>query len=141
MNDSRLREVASWRNICQLGFSNTWGRYVPAGLCTDGTVKVVTKGNDGQAYGEWDVTDWTGVKTLYSGTEYTIGLREDGSLLVTGGELSTLDFLGEIAQWTDIQALSFGVREMYTAHVVGLKTDGTVVAAGLNDYGQCEVGA
>ena len=59
-------------------------------------------------------------------------------MLVTGGEFGTLDYLDEIARWTDIRAIFFGGGE-YTDHIVGLKTDGTLVAAGNNSQGQCEV--
>ena len=36
--------------------------------------------------------------------------------------------------WTDIEPLSLG-----ESHIVGLKDDGTVVAAGSNHCGQCDV--
>ena len=39
-----------------------------------------------------------------------------------------------MADWTDIVAVSAG-----NDHTVGLKSDGTVVAVGDNDDGQCEV--
>ena len=39
-----------------------------------------------------------------------------------------------MSSWTDIVAVSAG-----QSHTVGLKTDGTVVAVGDNDHGQCDV--
>jgi hypothetical protein len=50
--------------------------------------------------------------------------------------------LDEIAGWTDIRAIYFIAfpREEYPSHIVGLKTDGTLVAAGDNSLGQCDVG-
>ncbi len=41
-----------------------------------------------------------------------------------------------VEDWTDIVAISAG-----SDHTVGLKSDGTVVAVGLNNDGQCLVGA
>ena len=40
-----------------------------------------------------------------------------------------------VSGWTDIVAVSTGFL-----HTVGLKRDGTVVAVGNNEYGQCDVG-
>ena len=137
-DDSRLQEVASWHNITALGFDDEgWGRYVPLGLCSDGSVKAVTTGYDGEPYGEWDVSGWTNVKTLYSGASYTFGLRPDGSVLATGGEFSTLPWISAVAAWTDIAAIAVGRGE--APHVLGLRFDGTVVACGNNDHGQCSV--
>ena len=39
-----------------------------------------------------------------------------------------------VSYWKDIIAVSAG-----SSHTVGLKKDGTVVATGDNDYGQCDV--
>ena len=136
--DPRLQEVAGWTNITALGFDDEgMGRYVPLGLCSDGTVKAVTTGYEGEPYGEWDVSGWTNVKTLYSGTSYTFGLRPDGSILATGGEFSTLPWISAVAAWTDIAAIAVGRGE--APHVLGLRFDGTVVSCGNNDHGQCSV--
>ncbi len=138
-DDPRLREVAGWQHIKDLGFEMTGiGRYVPVGLKEDGTICAVTEGYMGEPYGYWDFTGWRDVKKLFSGTDCTVGLRSDGSLLVTGGEFGSLDFQNEIARWKDIRAVYFAVGE-FTDHVVGLKRDGTLVAAGDNSLGQCNV--
>jgi alpha-tubulin suppressor-like RCC1 family protein len=42
----------------------------------------------------------------------------------------------DVVGWTDIIHVAAGRR-----HTVGLRSDGTVVAAGTNDHGQCGVGA
>ena len=141
-DDPRLLEVAGWDHITALGFDVTgWARYLPVGLRDDGTVCAVME-DDGNRYGSWDFTGWTDVKKLYSGTDFTIGIRSDGSLLVTGGEFGGAPYLDEIAGWTDIRAIYFIAfpREEYPSHIVGLKTDGTLVAAGDNSLGQCDVG-
>jgi alpha-tubulin suppressor-like RCC1 family protein len=40
-----------------------------------------------------------------------------------------------VEDWTGIVQVAVG-----GLHTVGLKADGTVIAAGANDYGQCDVG-
>lgn len=137
--DDRLQQIDRWRGIVQLGFDGSGGfRYVPVGLKSDGTIAAVTT-FDGYSYGEWDFSGWSGITELYSGTEYTIGQRSDGSLLVTGGEFDTLDYLGQVGQWRNVRAV-FPAKGEYTDHIVALLTDGTLVAAGDNSYGQCNVG-
>lgn len=139
-DDLRLREVAGWDHVAELGFDMVgFGRYVPVGLRDDGTVCTVSTGYSGGAYGYWDCSGWTDVQKLYSCSDFTIGLRADGSLLVTGGEFRSADFLDEVAQWSGIRAIFYGGDE-YINHIVGLKMDGTLVAAGDNSLGQCEVG-
>ena len=49
------------------------------------------------------------------------------------------DFVEAAAGWTEIAALYISdASHPGGAHAVGLKYDGTLVAAGNNDYGQCE---
>ena len=43
-----------------------------------------------------------------------------------------------VEEWTDIVALSL-YDGVYEAHITGLKKDGTVVAVGDNEHGQCNV--
>lgn len=137
--DSRIAEVGEWTRIKELGFDITGiARYVPVGLREDGTVCAVTEYETGEPYAYWDFTGWRDVQKLFSGTDCTVGLRSDGSLLVTGGEFGTLDFQNEIARWKDIRAVYFAAGE-FTDHVIGLKRDGTLVAAGDNSLGQCKV--
>ena len=136
-NDNRLQQVAGWRDIMQLSFDGSL-RYLPVGLRFDGTVAAVTQ-VDGQPYGEWNFNGWSDVRRLFSGTDFTLGLREDGSVLVTGGEFGTLGYLSQISRWNHISWIYPAVGEYNTDHIVGLKTDGTLVAAGDNSYGQCNV--
>jgi len=66
----------------------------------------------------------------------TVGLMSDGTVVATGKDIgkSDLDIVTEVAEWTDIIAISAGDE-----HAVGLKADGTVVAVGSNSHGQCKV--
>lgn len=135
--DYRLQQVGSWRDIVELGFDGLW-RYVPVGLRGDGTIAAVTTFDGVEPYGEWDFSGWSGVCELFSGSDYTIGLREDGTLLVTGGEFGTVDYLRQLAGWRDVQRI-YPAQGEYTDHIVALLWDGTLLAAGDNSRGQCSV--
>lgn len=139
--DPRADEVASWRNVVELGFTaDGWARYVPTALLADGTVRAVTRGYEGEPYGEWDVSGWRDVVKLFSGSYYTVGLRADGTLLVTGGEFGSFDFLSQLRSWRNITRITASTSEIIAdGHIVGLRADGTVVAAGNNSHGQCNV--
>ena len=64
----------------------------------------------------------------------SVAIRNDGTVLV--GHLDAVDYVGkQVAQWTDMVSVDAG-----QGHVVGLKSDGTVVAVGINKAGQCDVG-
>ena len=57
-------------------------------------------------------------------------------LVVSLGLVTAPPVLAEVSPgWTDIDRVAAG-----SSHTVGLETDGTVVAVGLNDDGQCNVG-
>lgn len=133
--DYRLQQVGSWYNIVELGFDGGI-RYVPVGLRGDGTIAAVTTYDGTEPYGEWDFSGWSGVYELFSGADYTIGLREDGSILVTGGEFETADYLRQLAGWRDVQWV-YPAQGEYTDHIVALRRDGTLIAAGDNSCGQC----
>ena len=135
--DYRLQQVGSWRDIVELGFDGDI-RYVPVCLRGDGTIAAVTTFDGVEPYGEWDFSGWSGVYELFSGSDYTIGLREDGTLLVTGGEFAAVDYLRQLAGWRDVQWI-YPAQGEYTDHIVALRWDGTLVAAGDNSRGQCNV--
>ncbi|MBR1455709.1 MAG: hypothetical protein IJ594_00945, partial [Oscillospiraceae bacterium] len=139
-SDARIQEALGWTELVQLGFDgNGADRFVPAGLRADGTVLTVTQRNRNAA-SAWDTSEWTGVTRLYSGAYYTLGLRADGTVLATGGEFGTESFVEEVAGWTEIAALYVSdAAHLGSAHVVGLRYDGKLVAAGCNDYGECSV--
>ena len=68
---------------------------------------------------------------IAAGYNYTIGLKNDGTLISAGSNDSGQC---DISDWKDIVAVSAGNRQ-----TVGIKSDGTVVAAGSNDYGECNI--
>ena len=67
-----------------------------------------------------------------AGTNHTVGLRSDGTVVATG-----YNYYGQCAVggWTDVVAISAG-----TLHTLGLRSDGSLAATGSNGYGQCAVG-
>ena len=140
--DPRIDEVESWHNVAELGFTvDGWARYVPTALLADGTVRAVTRGYEGEPYGEWDVSGWRDVVRLFSGSYYTVGLRSDGSLLVTGGEFGSFGFLSQLGSWRNITRIAVSPCDnIEEGHIVGLHADGTVTAAGNNSHGQCNIG-
>lgn len=105
---------------------------------------------------------WEDIEYIHAENSYSFGLKRDGTILAIGAEVSVFhrweniiavsgrfeeDYVGlqsdgtvignydGLADWSDIIDISTG-----TSHVLGLKKDGTVVALGANDYGQCNVG-
>lgn len=74
----------------------------------------------------WD--DFAVHDTIAASVMVSLGVRTDGTVADTSWDG------GDAGSWTDIIAVSADFSQ-----VVGLKDDGTVVAAGGNDYGQCDV--
>ena len=72
--------------------------------------------------------------TLAAGGYHTVGIRSDGTVIVS--DLSSYDSNGQddIDSWTDIVAVAAGGY-----HTVGLRDDGTVTATGWNELGECDV--
>jgi hypothetical protein len=73
---------------------------------------------------------FTGIVT--SGSTFTAILKDDGTVQKTTISNGPSDF--KIEGWQDVKAIAAG-----DYHIVGLKKDGTVVAAGDNRYGQLNV--
>lgn len=103
-----------------------------AGVLDDGTVKACGN-NEAQ---QCEVADWTDIVKIKCGPLRTVGLRKDGTVLSTKGDVFTGGRIpGEgIEKFTDVIDIACG-----TFHTVGLRRDGTVIACGFNDDGQCNV--
>ena len=163
-SDARERSFEIWERIAArdtigAGLSHT------VGLKTDGTV--IALGSD--LYEQCDVSGWTDIVAVSTGSWHTVGLKADGTVVAVGDNESGKC---DVENWTDIVAISAGgdhtvglrangtvvavgddrARECDvenwtdivavsagSAHTVGLKADGTVVAMGSNSYGQCAV--
>ena len=115
-------QVPNWRDIVQVSI----GKNYLIGLKSDGSVEMA-----GYALTEY-IDDTTGYVQVECGC-YPFGVKQDGTVTLWDGPWD--DPVEEVASWTDIVSVS---NTFY--HVVGLKSDGTVVACGDNDCGQCDVG-
>ena len=138
--------LSSWRNIIDLEESQE----TSIGLKSDGTI--VSAGWDTQQY------NWFGWEDIVS-IDGINGLKADGSIVCLLTDDISKEYLDVVAisgrygrnidgtvvnafsnqsslnigDWTDIVAIDG------SDHLVGLKSDGTVVAVGDNTYGQCNV--
>jgi alpha-tubulin suppressor-like RCC1 family protein len=106
-------------------FSVSAGSWHSAAVRTDGTVADVCK----SIFFPCNASSWTGIVALASASGFLVGLRSDGTAVVTSGgpDVST-------ASWSSLIAVVAGGR-----HALGLRTDRTVVAAGVDDAGQTDV--
>lgn len=118
------RYLDNWRDIVAISVS---ANHV-VGIHSDGTLSSVGANDRGQQenLGKWMDTDQIAV-----GYGFTVGLREKGSVWVHG-----CDEHNEHAamSWTDVVAIGTG-----TEHILGIRADGTLLAKGTNDCGQCDV--
>lgn len=127
-----------WENIVDVAM----GQQYIVGLKEDGTL--VAQGIDG--FGETNVDGWSDIIAVDASWQRTVGLDRDGQVHITG--VNSEKFLAEIdanrEQWTDLVDVatggSTGKGNRGGGHVVALRRDGTVVAAGDNHDGQCDVG-
>lgn len=98
--------------------------------------------------GRGNYRDWPPVKAIAGGDMFVAGLTEDGRVLLSDSfwftpeegeedqyiEWEGTDEEGYIIGWEDIVAI-----EAYGRHLIGLQSDGTVLAVGWNQYGCCDV--
>lgn len=148
--------VSGWKGIVSVDAGNI----CTVGLKKNGTV-VATGWNE---VGLCDVSGWRNIVAVSCGAGFTLGLKKDGTVISTidtqkydlyavekkvaeensreydpelaKKEAETLEWIKhQITGWTDIVAIAAGGM-----HAVGLKSDGTVVAAGDSEGSQCNVG-
>ena len=144
----------SGEDYCRLkDYLDTWADIVQAlpgdtcavGLKADGTV--VTAGGietEGETiYAFQKALEWTNIKLLaFDGGDVLIGVKDDGTVVTDkrfddSGGFSYYDLddcLKKVETWTDIVDVVIS-RD----HIIGLRSDRTVVAVGNNDYGQCNL--
>lgn len=130
-------DTSGWKDVVAISAGNQFF----VALKEDGTVLAAGKAG----YTEKDVENWTGIVTVDTGWQHTVGLDKEGTIHITGNQAA--DLKREIAEhrneWTGIVAISTGGsigNRLGRGHVVGLKSDGRVVAVGDNSEGQCNVG-
>lgn len=135
--DSKI-DTSIWHDIISISA----GEQYFVGLNRDGTLIAQGHNGDGQA----DISQWSDIVQVTTGWRHTVALDSHGQIYITG--YNSKKQLQQIANnqenWNDIIAISAGggsPTELYNAncHTVALCKDGTVVAVGDNDYGQCNV--
>ena len=112
------------------------------GLKDDGTVLATGYNFNKQC----DVASWENIVAVAAGYRHTVGLRADGTVAVAGApigygysfSMAANDIIpigdSDVYKWKDIVAIAAG-----NDFTLGLKSDGTVVAAGNNKYVQFDV--
>ena len=120
--------------------SNNWEKIKKIELTLPAIVGLNNKGE--VLVQDFKIPNWEGIVDFYcnrfcSNYVSILGLRSDGKVLSCGVITDSNSFLKEfygVDNWKNVVAIAGGKD-----HVVGLKKDGTVVACGKNDYGQCLV--
>lgn len=150
-------EVSSWRNVIAVGVTQTgtvgltadgkilntkyeglnWsgikaisvGDHLAIGLKNNGTVVIGDPWhNDSELYSD-AYGRFSNIIAVEAGMDCVFGLTADGRVVTAPGT----DFNG-VSGWTDICMIAAG-----NFHIVGLKSDGTLVATGSNNWGECDV--
>lgn len=138
LDDTDSVDVTDWSDIVKISA----GEHYVAGLTIEG--RVLTSGSN--YYGEGDTQSWNDIIDMDTGWRLTAGLRSDGKVLLTGYKADDIEKMID-DRWSSLIAIcvgggdtgSSGKKVKGTGHIAGLKSDGTVVAAGDNTYGQCNV--
>lgn len=124
-------DVTGWKNIKTLDSSG-----IGFLLGVDNNSRVVMSGDASiggilPAVDASEVRSLTNVEAAFGGVSEVFALKKDNTIQVVTKKPDQHHFT--IESWTDI--VSFAGPPGY----IGLKRDGTVVAAGKNDKGQCDV--
>lgn len=120
-NEAGDSDFSSWTNIIAID----GGTYHAVGLKSDGTV-VAVETNGARGLKECDVSALKNVIAISAAEGFTAALKDDGTVAVIGDKSLSLGYdLTVVDLWADIVAIDSGAL-----HIVGLKSDGTVVTAG-----------
>lgn len=122
--NGQISNTADWNNIIAISA----GKDHVAGLIADGTVVITDRAQRRIA------KRWFNVTAIAAGNGFTLALFGDGTVRACGEDLTNR--LHQVEQWRDIVAICAGDH-----HFAGVRKDGSVVAAGCNGRGQCNVGA
>ncbi|MBO7253319.1 MAG: hypothetical protein J6V25_11920, partial [Oscillospiraceae bacterium] len=135
--DAKSRSLALWKQMpgrVTISFWNGGSDMMLHALRADGTIAVDTLDSDSvsEEYLEkYFTAGYTDIVSIHG----PIGLRYDGTLALP----SAGSQYRELEGWSDIVALSVRYCDFPGNTYVGLKSDGTVVAAGYSEDGQCDV--
>ena len=99
-------------------------------LLEDGTAVAVgdKKASNNAVNGSCNVGHWTDIAAVYSGSEFSAGLRVDGTVVLSGVNW-------DVSGWTDIVNMAAG-----DYYLVGVREDGTVLAVGDPNEGNSLMG-
>ena len=115
------------------------------GLKSDGTVLVagedeITEGEKVTAF-KYNVSDWRNISAIFACDSYIIGLQRDGTVVAAVKE----KYINGLPDYdNNVEEILQGyygqdIIDISIGHIctVGLKSDGTVIAVGYNQYGKC----
>lgn len=127
---------------------------IVAGLRTNGTVNVQYSSTGSTTEQKIDrVRSWTDIVQIAVSGLGVFGLKSDGTVVHTLEDYiygsswnsdASKKIIADIESWEDIVQIetgSFFKSFSVYGHIVGLKSDGTVVATGDNTSSQCDVGS
>ena len=121
------KDINEWTNVIQLATYNRRLR----GLCADGTI--LNEYSDTLNEGIPNAK----VKSIYASENLHLGITEEDKVVVIENRGMTEDKgMLVVDAWENVKSLALG-----KSHTVGLLKDGTVVATGRNNAGQCDVEA
>lgn len=132
-----FHNTKEWENIIDIAA----GEQFVLGLTKDGKVcEEVTN-----ASRNIDTSNWDEVIAIDAGWNFAVGLTSNKELLFSGKYDEQLnEYKAEKDKWKNVVNISSGGGGNVSScrskgHTVGLCKDGTVVAIGDNNYGQCDV--
>lgn len=126
------QEKGKWKNVVNISASgggndeHCRGKGHTVGLCEDGTVVAIGD----NTYGQCDVSEWTDIVKVAAGDWYTVGLKGNGDIVITGKNFPGSKYIDSniLEQCHDIVDIAAGFGQ-----TVCLKKDGTVIAFGFDD--------
>ena len=130
-------DVDGWTDIVAVaaGWSHTMG------LRSDGTVVATGLNDDSQC----EVSDWNNIRLpqeMNPGYQAAQQLMDEGKYLQAMWAFSALDFQDSAEKAQEARSCYVSSQPTLAVgdyHTVGLRSDGTVVATGWNNYSQCDV--
>lgn len=119
-------QIPTWHNIIQI----STGEQFAVGLDNKGKVVGVGRNEDGQC----ELDDWENIQQIATTHRLTVGLDSDGRLHFAGlhDEEFEQQYESTIDEWKNVTSIyaAGGMHKNEMGHVIGLKSDGTLVAIG-----------
>ena len=133
-DDTILEYYANLGNASPEDFQNLeWAQSV--GLSYSSAMGILAQTKDGTVvFSNGAETEENDIKVICGNGADCLGIRSDGTIAVLQWALRDESGNRLVDGWTDMTQLAMG-----NGHTVGLRSDGTVVAAGNNHCGQCNV--